>query len=142
VAVPADAGVAAAPPPSIDAAPREPDVEIVEIDFDSTTKGAWVYLGDRALCQTPCRHAFPKENHTLTLLAELDGYDDATIAVNPYIDGDSGSAAMFRMKEVKKGATRKRIPKRLPPPTPEDGAKKPGRDDTAAGELTGNPYKK
>ncbi|HUH05494.1 MAG TPA: serine/threonine-protein kinase [Kofleriaceae bacterium] len=143
--LPADAGVAAAGPPVIDADDDRPDVEIVHIRFDSTpVKNAWVYLGDRPLCQTPCRHPFPKENRVLTLVTELEGYDDATIDVNPYIDGDSGTAAIARLRKVKQGAKRRVIPKRAPPPSDSgDGAgKKPNRDDTAAGELTGNPYKK
>jgi serine/threonine-protein kinase len=142
IVAPPDAGVRAAAAPAIDAGPAKPTVEVVEISFDSNpVKGAWVYVGDRALCQTPCEHPFPKQNEKLTLVAELEGYDDAEIDVNPYIDGDSGSSAMFRMRKVKQGATRKRIPKK-PITVPEADPKTTGRDDTAAGELTGNPYKK
>jgi serine/threonine-protein kinase len=131
----ADAGAGqpdrAGPPPG-------PTIEVVEIQIKSDPPGATVYQEDRVICtKTPCRHKMPKVNDKIAFVAELAGYDDARITVNPLVD----SEVPFRLKKVKKGQERKIIPKG--PKNPATGDKPPdGAHTDAGGDLSGDPYKR
>jgi len=133
----ADAGVAIK---RSDAAPIEPPVEIVEIHIDSIPKGATIYDQDKVVGTTPCVLRHEKVTAKIQLVAELDGYDDSEFTVDPVLDIKDG--ATVRLRKPKKGAVRKIIPKGGGA-RPADGGGQSGNqkpDDTAGGDLTGDPY--
>lgn len=76
--------------------------ETVEIRLDSKPEqGAWVHLSGRHLCQTPCSYPFPRENRDLGLVARLDGYDDASMELNPFTARGDPPVATFRLRKTK-----------------------------------------
>ncbi len=137
---PIDAGVAVAEP--ADAAPARPSVEIAELKLVSTPSGASIYDGDRMVGETPCVYRMEKANRSVELIAELDGYNDAKLTVNPMVD--VGEAIHIRLKKPKKGvkATKYRPHRKKPDKTNGDKPPQTKPDDTAGGDLSGNPYKK
>jgi serine/threonine-protein kinase len=134
-----DAGARAVEPP--DAGIARPAVDIAEIELVSTPSGATIYDGDRVVGQTPCFYRMEKANRTVELIAELDGYNDARVTINPVVDTDS--QIQVRLKKPQKGtkATKLRRDRKPPdqPPATDTPPVKP--DDTAGGDLSGNPYK-
>ena len=145
-AVTIDAGAQRASTVPIDAGAAQPAVEVVSIPIDSEPHGADIYYGDRYVGKTPCEFKYEKVNDQLELIAELDGYHDSKLQLNPYVEAGSDSPVKVRMRKVKKGTKRTRYrkehhdgPGQLARPT---GGKHHTKDDTAAGELTGNPYEK
>ncbi len=146
-AVPIDAGAVRASTVPLDAGPAQPAVEVVSIPIQSIPPGADIYFGDRYVGKTPCDFKYEKVNEQVELIAELDGYHDAKAPLNPYVEAGSDEPVTFRMRKVKKGTKRTRFRKEHRDATgmhggPRDGKKHRPKDDTAAGELTGNPYEK
>lgn len=133
----ADAAPAVAPPPSIDAGPAVPAIEEVTIRIESEPPGASVYSdeGARFLGKTPLPWLAVKENRTVELIFELDGYDDTAASLNPYTDHHK--PVHVRLKKASRTQPRKRLRNKEPENPPE-----PRRDDTMGGELMGNPIKR
>ncbi len=142
------AGVAAAaadaspPKPLPDAAPAKPAVEVVHVKILSRPPGATIYEGGRYIGVTPTTYTTTKRDKDVELIAELDGHDDASLVVNPYVD----TVVTVHLKKPKKGRKVKKLRKVSPTNKgPEHGKTgKPGdgsqRDNTSGGDLIGNPY--
>jgi tRNA A-37 threonylcarbamoyl transferase component Bud32 len=128
-------------PEQPDDPPEKPALEVVEIPIKTIPQGATIYHQDRVVCEkTPCKFPHERVNTKIALVAELAGHDDSEFTVDPFLDAKNG--ATVRLKKVKKGAERKIIPKGTKPPA-GDGTRPPdkgGKD--AAGDLSGDPYKK
>ncbi len=126
------------PPPPPPAGPAaRPTVEESEIEIVSTPAAVEVFEGDRRLGVTPFKKKWEKTNKSIVLTGEKDGYDYATISINPYFD--DGQRAELRLRKAKSGVGRRpnrRGQEAGGEPTP------PPRDDTAGGDLTGSPYRR
>lgn len=137
---PIDAGVVAvaptdAPPPP----PIEPAVEVVVVKLLSEPPGATIYQGGRILGTTPTEWRGTKNDDKADLIAELEGYDDSTFTIDPVTDANREVAV--RLKKVKKGSKAIKLRKDPPKVGPTNDTK-PHVDDTAGGDLTGNPYER
>jgi serine/threonine-protein kinase len=128
------APVGATPPAPVPApAPARAPVEESTIEIVSTPNQVEVFEGDRRLGVTPFVKKWEKVNRAIVLTGEKQGYDYATISINPYFD--DGQRAELRLKKARSGEGKR--PKRR-----GDGAgEAPPRDDTAGGDLTGSPYR-
>jgi hypothetical protein len=130
-------------PPRADAAPTAPEVEVVEVKILSRPAGATIYEGGRYIGVTPTTYTTTKRDKDVELIAELDGHNDARLIVNPYVDTE----VTVRLKKPKKGTKVKkirRVPRTGADKPPDKKAGKPGDsgkgDDSAGGDLIGNPY--
>ena len=126
------------PPPTAATAPAaaRPAVEEAEIEIVSTPTAVEVFEGDRRLGVTPFKKKWEKTNKSIVLTGEKDGYDYATISINPYFD--DGQRAELRLRKARSGVGRR--PNRRGQEAGEPAA--PPRDDTAGGDLTGSPYRR
>jgi serine/threonine-protein kinase len=133
-AVPVDA---APPPPPADATPAKVVEETVTIEIKSIPAGATVYAddGSRVLGTTPVKHAFVKANKQIPIIAELEGYKTAEVNVNPIEAAKQG--VTIRLKKAPKNWKK---PPRKPPTAAANKNSNKGSDDTAGGELSGNPF--
>ncbi len=133
-----DAAVTATP--ATDAAPTPPAVDVVEIQLESVPAGAnvWADDGRRFICQTPCPWKAVKQNKVTTLIFEIDGYDDATVELNPLT---ASTPQRVRLDKTKKGSRRKTLRKSSGDGTPAPPPKTTV-DDTVGGELMGNPVRR
>jgi serine/threonine-protein kinase len=102
-AVSADASLAVAEPEA-DAAPI-PEAELAEIKLVSRPPGASVYRGARHEGVTPVPIRLVRKDQKVTLVFELDGYDDATADVNPL--EDEGKTIRVRLRKAKRGGPKK-----------------------------------
>jgi hypothetical protein len=75
-----------------DARPGSPDAapaaDRITFKIVSSPKGAMVYEGSRQLGPTPYDYIAPLNDEKITLVAHLDGYDDAEFYIIPTIDKD------------------------------------------------------
>jgi serine/threonine-protein kinase len=140
------------PPPPPDAVPAPPPVEVVKIPIDSKPTGATIYEGGREIGTTPTTYDAPLDNDKVTLVAELDGYDDATFTVNPIVDKDRkpSDPVVVRLSKPQQGPPKKII--KRPPAgsgTPHGGSGAgssahtgSGSDvePTGGGDLETSPY--
>jgi len=156
--VPIDAGVAmaradAAPVAKVPpVAPVLPAMNVVKLAVKTQPPGAKVFLGDRLMGTSPLSFPAEKVNREMLVIVELAGYHDGKATVNPYLDGDSERPITIRLRKVKKGTRRRTLRKSKPGKAPGTSSKandggnsshtKRGGDDTAHGELSGDPYKK
>jgi eukaryotic-like serine/threonine-protein kinase len=73
-----------------DAAPAGQDAkvagEMITFEIVSTPEGATVYEGSRKLGKTPYKYLAPLNDDKITLIAHLDGYDDAEFFLIPTVD--------------------------------------------------------
>ena len=130
VAVPADAGVMAVAP--ADAAPVEPAVETIKLRIVTTPPGAEIYRESELVGNAPAEISFVKNNKEVTITAQLPGYDDATLGVNP-LERKDGEELKLRLKKPKKG----------PPKTTKIRPTQPvntGPANHTGGELGTNPF--
>jgi tRNA A-37 threonylcarbamoyl transferase component Bud32 len=138
--VASDAGVAIV----ADAAPAavvEP--ELVKIPIDTVPQGATIYEGGRVIGTTPTFYEAPIGNDKIELIASLPDHDDTRFTINPLVDRKRtpDNPVRVELRRPKKGASPVIIRKA---PTP--GAPRPSQttapDDTAGGELRGNPFRR
>jgi serine/threonine-protein kinase len=139
---------AAAPPPPPDAAPPAPPPDaaipparIATIKVRSIPPGASVYTQEGARFEgtTPFEFKCDKDEKDIRLFAELEGYGDLPIDVQPAVD--DGRTVTFRLKKGKSGKLRERLRNKNPTNKTQSGKKKPVVDETAGGDLETNPYK-
>ena len=136
VIVVADAGVAAV---VIDAAPAPVD-EVIEVNFDSTPKGAAVYIdGADSGSVTPFTSKVVVKNKEYTVSGILDGYKEANVTFNPLTvrkTPDGHGIISFKLTKLPKGA-----PLVVRPKQTDDKSGTPvSPPDKTGGELSGNPY--
>lgn len=135
-----DAQVATKAP--VDAGPPVPQLELAEIEIVTVPSGADIFHEGRKIGTSPTMLEAPLQNDKIKLIAVLDGHNDTEFTVNPFVD--DGKSAEVHLKKPKKGEKVKKI-KRPKPPKNDDPPKiktQPvdKKDDTAGGELGGNPY--
>ena len=133
--VAADAGVGQ---PGKNPLPGQPPVEVVEIQIRSDPPGATIYHQDRVIGTTPCPFRHEKANTKIQLVAELAGYDDAKLTVDPLLDT---KPVTVKLRKVKKGAVRKILPKGKPGGG-DAAAEGTGKRTDPSGELADDPYQK
>lgn len=126
------------PPPLPDTPP------LARLHLVSSPPGARIYEGARMLGTTPLDIELPREQRTIELIAELEGHDDASFSINPYVDEDK--EITVRLKKPKRGHGIRKLPRKpaTTPPVIETPAQ-PGTTQssgTASQELSGNPYRR
>jgi eukaryotic-like serine/threonine-protein kinase len=137
----ADAGAPPALVPAV-VAPAEP--ELVKIPIDTVPQGATIYEGGRVIGTTPTFYEAPIGNDKIELVASLPDHDDTRFTINPLVDRKRtpDNPVRVELRKPKKGASPVIINKRPPAP----GAPRPSQpaqsDDTAGGELRGNPFRR
>jgi serine/threonine-protein kinase len=139
--------IAAAPPDAAPAPVVLPDAapQTVTIWIDSKPSGAEIYLGSRDIGTTPTPFDAPIENDKIELVAQRDGYDDATFQINPLVDKakDQAHPVMVRLVKTKVGATPKHVIKK-PGGSGAGTASGTGGSDqvapTGGGDLPNDPY--
>jgi serine/threonine-protein kinase len=100
VAVAADAGVGAVPP-AIDAGPAEPAVETIKFRIITVPPNAEVYRESEFVGKSPTSPlSFVKNNKEVKITAQLPGYDDATLTLNP-LERTDGSNVMLKLIKSK-----------------------------------------
>ncbi len=131
VAVQSDAGVPTVAP-AADAAPVEPAVETIKLRIVTTPPGAEIYRESELVGNAPAEISFVQNNKEVTVTAQLPGYDDATLTVNP-LERVDGEELKLRLKKPKKG----------PPKTTKIKSTQPvntGPANHTGGELGTNPF--
>jgi eukaryotic-like serine/threonine-protein kinase len=143
-----DAGATMPPVATVDAAPA-PTVKIVDIPIDSKPSGATIYDEGREIGTTPTVYKAPLGNDKISLVAELDGYDDTPFTVNPLVDKErkADHPVVVRLTKPKKGPPRKLIhvhhggePGSGSGATTGSGGG--SHEPNGGGDLSGNPYKR
>jgi serine/threonine protein kinase len=120
-------------PLTIDAGVAEPAIETIKLRIVTDPPGAEVYRESELIGNAPTEIPFVKNNKEVTITAQLPGYDDAKIVVNP-LERIDGQELRLKLKKPVKG----------PPKTTKI---KPAGDGTPAvpknhtgGELGTNPF--
>ncbi|GAB4538183.1 MAG: hypothetical protein Tsb0020_52470 [Haliangiales bacterium] len=137
-----------APIPAL--APTDRADAVVDIEIRTEPPGAAIYEGRRLRGTAPVTFSVSDTDRAIELSAELDGYRPAAFTVNPLTDSDA--PVLVRLIKADANPERARTGPRSPargerdpgadkPPRPADGDD-PQRTGTAAGELTGNPYRR
>jgi tRNA A-37 threonylcarbamoyl transferase component Bud32 len=132
VAIVADAAAAAVVEP-----------ELVKIPIDTVPQGATIYEGGRVIGTTPTFYEAPIGNDKIELIASLPDHDDTRFTINPLVDRKRtpDNPVRVELRRPRKGASPVIIRKATPP-----GAPRPSQtttpDDTAGGELRGNPFRR
>ncbi len=138
------------PIPAPEIAPSDPADAVVDIEIRTEPPGAAIYEGRRLRGTAPVTFSVSDADRAIELSAELDGYRPAAFTVNPLTDSDA--PVLVRLIKAETNPERARTGPRNPargerdprsdkPPRPADGDD-PQRTGTAAGELTGNPYRR
>jgi eukaryotic-like serine/threonine-protein kinase len=97
----ADAGVGGALPVAIDAGPTEPAVETITFRIVTVPPNAEVYRESEFLGTSPTKPlSFVKNNKEVKITAQLPGYDDATLTINP-LERTEGSDVMLKLNKSK-----------------------------------------
>src|SRR5690606_24513266 len=89
------------PPPPEPAPPPPALPPLATLHLVSSPPGARIYEGARMLGITPLDIDLPRENQTIELIAELEGHDDSSFKVNPYVD--AGKQITVRLKKPRRG---------------------------------------
>jgi hypothetical protein len=141
-----DAGIAlapVAPPAVIDAAPTAPEAQMISIEIQSSPPGAEIYFEGRDWGATPTKVPFVVHDQQVELTAQLDGYDDQSFGLNPYIEKDRSQAISIKLHKPKAGAPKTHkidATKMAKPGAGSGSAARPSSPTT--NELGGNPYGK
>ncbi|MGE5185748.1 MAG: protein kinase domain-containing protein [Acidobacteriota bacterium] len=130
VHAPADAAVAVI---AVDA-PGEPEVKTVELDIETEPAGASVYKEDEAYGKAPVKIPFVLRNKDIAVRAQLAGYDDAVITLNP-LEHVKDKTIRLVLKKAK-GAPK--TIKMTPKPGSGSGSEPANHGN---GEVGPNPYK-
>jgi eukaryotic-like serine/threonine-protein kinase len=141
----------AGPIVAIDAGPPPTDAAIVDdvvtVTIVTNPPGAALREGGRNLGTAPHQIQLLASDENVIVVASLDGYDDAECRIRPQLD--KGKSVSCELTKVKKGQVRKIIKR-----TDDSSGKSGGSggssgagkgstiDDTAGGELGGNPLHK
>jgi len=125
---------AVTPPPVVDAGVVEPAVETIKLRIVTDPPGAEVYRESELIGNAPTEIPFVQNNKEVTITAQLPGYDDAKIVVNP-LERSDGQELRLRLKKPTKGP-----PKTTKLKRPEGGAAVPVPENHTGGELGTNPF--
>ncbi|HEU4612891.1 MAG TPA: hypothetical protein VFS15_12465, partial [Kofleriaceae bacterium] len=129
----ADAGTSAVAP-AVDApVVVEPEVEKITLKIVTQPPHAMIYRESEAIGPAPQEILFVKNNKEVLIRAQIDGYDDATLSINPEERAD-GQRVLLTLKKPVKGPP-KTVKIR---PTNPDSPKLPANH--TGGELGNNPY--
>jgi tRNA A-37 threonylcarbamoyl transferase component Bud32 len=123
-----DGGVAAVP---IDAAPIVPPVATIKLHIKTEPPGALIYRESELVGKSPAELELVKSNKEVRITAQLDGFADGELDINPLERKDGQTIPM----------TLKRLPKNAPQPkhiVPGTGSAAQ-HSGTAGGELNGYP---
>ena len=133
----ADAGVAA--PHTLDAGPSEPPAAMITLHIVTDPPGAAIERDSSPAGNAPHDLQLVKRDKEVEITAQLDGYADATYALNPMEHAD-GETIKLKLKKLPKGAPRP-IPHGGVPANGGTGATGSGAPHagTAGGELSGYP---
>ncbi len=131
-----DAGVAGtvATP---DAAIAEPAVETIKLRIVTDPPGAEVYRESEMVGNAPTEISFVKNNKEVTVTAQLPGYDDAKIVINP-LERTDGQELRLKLKKPAKGAPKTTKIK----PTGQGSGSAGQPSNHTGGELGNNPFKR
>jgi eukaryotic-like serine/threonine-protein kinase len=117
----------------------KPDLVAIRLTSEPSGAAVWADEGRRLICKaTPCVWDAIKKDQEVRLVFELEGFDDAEIAINPLTSGPEQTIRLAR-------ATNKSPRRRLRPSTQVSPSPKPPsgqEDDTVGGELMGNPVRR
>ncbi len=116
------------PPPPIDG-PPPPTVEMVSLTIATTPPGAMLYEGSRELGPSPFTGEWPLTDETVTVIASLEGYDDATCPFRPA--ADHGKTVKCTLRKVKPGK-----PQVIRRPRPPGAGSGPGSGSGAGSATT------
>ena len=137
----ADARAGAVAAGGVDARPAPDALEAATLSFKivSIPEGATLYEGNRLYCdKTPCEYIAPANNDKISLVAHLDGYDDAEFNIIPLVEKKRAKDMTIRVPLTK---PKKGPPKRLiKPGGGTGGTGGTGQGGTGGGDLGGNPY--
>jgi serine/threonine-protein kinase len=82
--------------------PPEPQVETIKLRIVSDPPGAEVYRESELIGNAPTEIAFVKNNKEVTVTAQLPGFDDAKIVINP-LERKDGQVLRLKLKKPAKG---------------------------------------
>jgi hypothetical protein len=130
-----DAGVAAIAAP--DGGMEQPAVETIKLRIVTDPPGAEVYRESELIGNAPTEIPFVKNNKEVTITAQLAGYDDAKIVVNP-LERQNGQELKLKLKKPVKGPPKTtKIKPAGQGGNPENGN---GPANHTGGELGTNPF--
>jgi len=96
-----DAGVATVPPPAIDAGAAEPELKMIKLQIITDPPKAEVFREDEPLGPSPIKDvAFVLSNKEVKITAQLPGYDDAVVTINP-LERSDGRPIQIKLKKSK-----------------------------------------
>jgi len=136
-----DAGLAAGAT-TPDAPPAEPAVETIKLRIVTDPPSAEVYREDEYIGKSPTAAIpFAKTNKEVKITAQLAGYDDATVTINP-LERTDGSDVSLKLKKAKAGErkTTKITGRPAGQGSGSGGSAQPSNH--TGGELGPNPYSK
>ena len=119
-------------PLTIDAGVAEPAIETIKVRIVTDPPGAEVYRESELIGKAPTVIPFVKNNKEVTITAQLPGYDDAKIVVNP-LERIDGQDLKLKLKKPVKGP-----PKTTKIKPDGDGPVVP--KNHTGGELGTNPF--
>jgi hypothetical protein len=118
-----------------DAAVEVPAVATIKLRIISDPPGAEVYRESELIGNAPTEIAFVKNNKEVTVTAQLPGYDDAKIVINP-LERVDGQELRLKLKKPAKGPPKTTKIK----PTGQDSGSGAGPANHTGGELGTNPF--
>ncbi|HEY5950293.1 MAG TPA: serine/threonine-protein kinase [Kofleriaceae bacterium] len=118
-----------------DAAVEVPAVATIKLRIVSDPPGAEVYRESELIGNAPTEIAFVKNNKEVTVTAQLPGYDDAKIVINP-LERVDGQELRLKLKKPAKGPPKTTKIK----PTGQDSGSGAGPANHTGGELGTNPF--
>jgi serine/threonine-protein kinase len=119
-----------------DAGVAEPAVETIKLRIVSDPPGAEVYRESELIGNAPTEIPFVKNNKEVTVTAQLPGYDDAKIVINP-LERTDGQELRLKLKKPTKGPPKTTKIKQTGQGSAEGGT---GPANHTGGELGTNPF--
>jgi serine/threonine-protein kinase len=133
VALTADAGVTIAA--SADAAVAEPAVAKIKLRIVTDPPNAVIYRESERIGKAPTELLFVKSDKEVKITAQLDGYDDATLMINPEERTDGADVTLTLKKPVKGPPKTTKIKA-----TGANAGSGSGPANHTGGELSTNPF--
>jgi serine/threonine protein kinase len=130
-----DAGIGAALTP--DAGTAEPAIAKIKLRIVTEPPNAVIYRESERVGKAPTEIVFVKNNKEVKVTAQLEGYDDATLMINPEERVD-GQELTLTLKKPVKGPPKTT---KIKPTNPANGTGNPtGPANHTGGELGTNPF--
>ncbi len=130
-----DAGVTITAQPDAAFAP-EPTVAKITLQVVTEPPNAIIYRESERIGKAPSKLVFVKNNKEVKITAQLDGYDDATLMINPEERVDGGVVTLTLKKPVK-GPPKTT---KMKPAGQGSGAGSSAPVNHTGGELSTNPF--